>query len=73
MAASNAGNADELDVQAPAPTPKVRRHPVTQPSGHVDHQLVLVVSDPDEDGAVIGFPLGYEHQAARFLPHQFAD
>jgi hypothetical protein len=31
-----------------------------------------VVSDPDEDGAVRAWPLGYEDQAARILPDQFA-
>lgn len=52
---------------------KIARHPVTRPNGAVEHQLILVVSEPDEDGAVRGFPLGFEHHAARFLPEQFAD
>lgn len=56
-----------------APSLKVQRHPVTTPAGQVEHQVILVISEPDEDGAVRGFPLGYEHHAARFLPDQFAD
>jgi hypothetical protein len=73
---------------APLPTPEpapdeapalakgqVARYPVEDPhSGGVRHQLVLVVSDPDPDdgGAVRAWPLGYEDQAARILPDQFA-
>ena len=54
---------------------QVARYPVEQAhDGSVRHQLVLVVSDPDPDdgGAVRAWPLGYEDQAARILPDQFA-
>jgi len=49
----------------PGVNPVVMRYPVTQPAGHVQHQLILVTG-VDEDGAIRGVPLGYEHEAARF-------
>jgi hypothetical protein len=60
--------------QPPAPAKgQVARYPVQQTAdGSVRNQLFLVVTDPDEDGAVRAWPLGYEDQAARILPDQFA-
>jgi len=53
-------------------TGKILRHPVTDPAGRVSYQLILIVTEPDEAGAVRGVPLAYEHETAQFQPHQFA-
>lgn len=50
----------------------VHRYPVKQPDGgRPRHQLVLIVTDPDETGAVRGWPLGYEEHAGHFRPEDF--
>lgn len=62
----------ETAAAAAAVTPgTVRRYPVTMPAGDVRHQLILVTG-ADDDGAIRGVPLGYEHEAARFRPDDLA-
>lgn len=71
MAADPTPN-DEPAAAARQPA-HVRRYPVRKANGKTVHQIVLVVSDPDENGAVRGFPIGFEEHAGRFLPGAFAD
>lgn len=61
-------------VAAPVPgVGEVKRYPVLQPGGHTDYQLVLIVSGPDEHGAVRGLPLAYERETGQFRPQDFED
>lgn len=64
---------DDKTDDTPAPRRgEVHRHAVKQPDGSEKHQFLLILTDPDpdDDGTVRAWPLGYEHDAARFHPHQ---